>query len=145
MIGLGCGARSYTSCIHYSNEYAVSSKAVLGLIKEYINHDREQFSTVDYGYELNGEDQRRRFALLSLLNVDGIDRQEYQKRFRCHEYTQDVIGELPELMEPVVYGLAKIEKERVYLTELGIQCSDAIGPWLYSTKVQALMGEYVCL
>src|SRR5204863_8515685 len=32
MIGLGCGARSYTRSLHYSCEYAVASRAVAGIL-----------------------------------------------------------------------------------------------------------------
>ena len=32
MVGLGCGARSYTRSLHYSNEYAVNAGTTLNVL-----------------------------------------------------------------------------------------------------------------
>ncbi len=37
MVGLGCGARSYTPALHYSSEYAVGGSTINAIIGEYIN------------------------------------------------------------------------------------------------------------
>ena len=36
MVGLGCGARSYTDDLHYSNEYAVGGKGIREILQGYI-------------------------------------------------------------------------------------------------------------
>ncbi|GAB3857675.1 hypothetical protein GCM10027610_094340 [Dactylosporangium cerinum] len=36
MVGLGCGARSYTSALHYSFDYAVSVRQVRGILDDYL-------------------------------------------------------------------------------------------------------------
>ena len=36
MIGLGCGARSYTSGLHYSFDYAVDMHQIRGIIDDYV-------------------------------------------------------------------------------------------------------------
>jgi len=142
MVGLGSGARSYTSRVHYSTEYAVNSKAVLGIIHDFISRDAGQFSMADYGIELTEDDQRRRFVILSLLMAEGLSRVEYQNRF--DSTGNDVLDDLPELLDLAKNELATIDAERIQLTQAGIELSDAIGPWLYSARVQTAMEEYLC-
>lgn len=36
MVGLGCGARSYTRGLHYSLDYAVGPKGIKGIIADYL-------------------------------------------------------------------------------------------------------------
>ena len=142
MVGLGSGARSYTSRVHYSTEYAVNSKAVLGIIHDYLKRDKHQFSKVDYGIELKADDQKRRFVILSLLMVDGLSRKAYRQKFGDTE--NDVLDDLPELADLVVHSLATINQDRIVLTDAGIEWSDAIGPWLYSHRVHSAMEAYLC-
>lgn len=134
MVGLGCGARSYTRSLHYSQEWAVASRAVRGIIEAY--SAREDFGVVRHGFVLDEREQRRRYALLSLL-ADGVSFVEWQKRFGT-----EVLQDLPELghLEPA--GLAKRVGERLVLTAAGVERSDALGPWLFSTEVEALMQEW---
>ncbi|MFK7768153.1 MAG: STM4012 family radical SAM protein [Mariniblastus sp.] len=139
MIGLGSGARSYTQSLHYSSEYAVDSKAVLGIIHDYIRRDTSSFAFADYGFQLDEEDQRRRFAIMSLLPIEGLSRSEY-----LSEFGTEVLNDLPELNELPVHGLAVIDEQRIVLTPEGIEMSDAIGPWLYSQAVNERMESYEC-
>ena len=143
MVGLGSGARSYTNQLHYSTEYAVNSQAVLGIIHDFIARDARQFSNVDYGFELDEDDQRRRFVILSLLQVEGLCRESYQNRFG-HWVANDVLADIPELLDLAAQGMATIDEERIVLTDRGIEYSDAIGPWLYSQTVQSRMEAYEC-
>src|SRR5207248_1995861 len=96
MIGLGPGARSYTRTLHYSSEYAVSAQGVKSIIKGYVDRDPASFDLAAYGFELDGEDERRRFAILSLL-AEGINLAEYRARFGT-----DAFDDLPDLgaLEP---------------------------------------------
>ena len=60
MVGLGCGARSYTRALHYSTDYAVAASAVREVIADYAARDEATFAFADYGCELDDAEQRRR-------------------------------------------------------------------------------------
>ena len=137
MVGLGCGARSYTQSLHYSTEYAVRRDGVRSILLDYINRPAESFRSARYGYRLPLEDQHRRFVILSLLQVEGLSRNDFRHRF----YT-DVLELLPELRALESSGLAEIDSGRITLTPAGLERSDAIGPWLNSTAVASLMQDY---
>ena len=137
MVGIGCGARSYTRTLHYSTPYAVSPRNVADLIEQYAVRTTESFDWADYGFRLDAEDQKRRYALLSLLEHDGLAVTAYAARFGSHPLT-----DLPELQPLVELGLVNVSSDIFRLTERGMEQSDAIGPWLYSNKVRRLMEAY---
>jgi len=137
MVGLGCGARSYTRSLHYSTKYAVDQTAVRSILEEFVVRDTESFGFADYGFRLDGEDQRRRYVIISLLLCEGLNRRDYTERFGS-----DPLDDLPELTELERSGLATFSSDRIRLNEAGIERSDMIGPWLYSAKVRGLMGSY---
>ena len=140
MIGLGCGARSYTSELHYSTEYAVGRSGVRSILADYLKRDRDSFRTARHGFRLNEEDRRRRFVLQGLLQADGLDTAAYRARFDAA-----VADDLPELNDLFPRGLAEYHGGTLRLTAAGLERSDAVGPWLYSGKVRGLMGEYECV
>ena len=137
MVGLGCGARSYTRAMHYSSDYAVGATGVRAILADYVARPAEAFGFADYGYALDGEDQRRRYVIQSLLHQDGLAPAAYRARFG-----RDPAQDLPELAELVERGLAARTGARLRLTERGLERSDTIGPWLYSAKVRRLMAAY---
>jgi oxygen-independent coproporphyrinogen-3 oxidase len=137
MVGLGCGARSYTHALHYSSEYAVSAAGVRAILADYIARPAATFDLASYGFRLDPDDQRRRYVLQSLLLAEGLDLAAYRRRFGTEAYDH-----LPELHELVAHGQAVARPERLQLTPEGLARSDAIGPWLYSAKVRALMDAY---
>jgi oxygen-independent coproporphyrinogen-3 oxidase len=137
MVGLGCGARSYTRGLHYSGEYAVGASGVREIIAAYIARPDEAFDFADYGFMLDGEEQRRRFAIQSLLQIDGLDLAAYRARF-----DSEALDDLPELAWFEHRGLAIRENDRMRLTEAGLEMSDVIGPALYSERVRGLMEGY---
>ena len=130
MIGLGCGARSYTRSLHYSREYAVKSSAVAGILADYVRHSEADFGRVEFGIRLNADEQRRRWLIQSLLQASGLIRSHYVRRFG-----NDVLEDFPQLHSLVVRELAILSDERLQLTSTGLEWSDAIGPWLYSQAV----------
>jgi oxygen-independent coproporphyrinogen III oxidase len=135
MVGLGCGARSYTRSLHYSYDYAVDSKEVKNILNRYIaNHE---FESIDYGFELDLEEQKRRYLLLSLLSDEGLDMKAYRDRFSS--VATDDFQLLNTFQEE---GLITIANQTIYLTEGGLERSDAIGPMLFSDSVQTLMQQY---
>lgn len=137
MIGLGCGARSYTDTLHYSNEYAVGSREIRDILQAYIQTPSESFDYANYGFQLDAEDRRRRYILLSLLSDEGLNEAAYK-----HRFGSDVIADFPELSQLFSLNLAIANKQIVSLTETGIERSDVIGAWLFSDRVQQLMQTY---
>ena len=138
MIGLGCGARSYTRRHHYSSEYAVGASGVRAILEHYMQTPTETFGYATYGFQLDEEEQRRRYVLKSLLEEGELKLDAYQQRFGS-----EVLADLPELRQLLEEELARDEETVMMLTPAGIERSDAIGPWLYSERVKALMKGYV--
>lgn len=134
MIGLGCGARSYTDSLHYSYDYAVEAHEVRRILDDYMRRDAESFSRAEYGYELDREDQQRRFLILSLLQSNGLRRSGYAERFGS-----DVMDDFPSLAELSLRDMLLVEPDRLQLTAKGLQWSDWIGPWLNSARVRELI------
>jgi oxygen-independent coproporphyrinogen III oxidase len=137
MVGLGCGSRSYTHALHYSTEYAVSANGVGEILRAYLKRSSSDFSRVDYGFDLDGSEQRRRYVLKSLLHSAGLDLAAYRENFGA-----DAREDFPELRPLVDARLAECRGSRMTLTESGIERSDAIGPWLASAGVCERMGQF---
>ncbi|MFP2906108.1 STM4012 family radical SAM protein [Pyxidicoccus sp. 3LFB2] len=136
MVGLGCGARSYTGGVHYSSEYAVGSREVRSIIASYSERTEASFGEVGYGFRLDAAERKRRYMLLSLL-ADGVDLAAYRERFQS-----DALGDFPELAELEAHGLGRRVDGAFRLTEAGVERSDLIGPWLHSEGVREMMREY---
>ena len=133
MIGLGCGARSYTRAVHYSSEWAVGARGVRDIIDRWITRTDDEFAVADYGYVLDDAEQRRRWLILSLLSDEGLDLAAYRARFAAE----------PEpLAELVERGWAASDGTTLRLTPAGLARADMIGPWLYSDAVQQRMATY---
>lgn len=131
MIGLGCGARSYTTDVHYSREFAVGRTGVKDIIGDYITGGR--FDVATHGFVLSAEERMRRWVLQSLLHVDGLDPDVVVAHTGL-----DPRLELPRLAELVDLGLAEWQGSVLRLTAAGMELSDAIGPALYSPAVDEL-------
>lgn len=136
MVGLGCGARSYTSSLHYSFDYAVDAREVRGIIDDYVA--AEDFTRAEVGRAMDADESRRRHLLQSLLQADGLELASYRRRF----------GSLP--AEDFAAELAVFEARgwlaeapgRLALSAEGLAHSDAVGPMLFSPAVQAAMDAY---
>ncbi len=137
MVGLGCGARSYTQALHYSYDYAVNAKEIKHILAHYIDNTEQDFDTLNYGFELNREDQQRRFILLSLLSKEGLDLKAY-----CDRFHTDALTDVPKLSHFLELSLLQQNHHHLSLTELGLERSDAIGPSLFSDHVNTLMDTY---
>jgi len=137
MVGLGCGARSYTRCLHYSGEYAVGASGVREIVDGYVRKEPGEFAVADHGFELDGDEQRRRYLMQSLLNTEGLDLQRYEVRFGTA-----AVADFPELNVLEADGLLTLDGNRVALTAAGLERSDAIGPFLFSPAVQVRMRGY---
>jgi oxygen-independent coproporphyrinogen-3 oxidase len=137
MIGLGCGARSYTSTLHYSFDYAVDMRKIRTIIDDYTT--TEDFSRAVYGRKVDGDEARRRHLLQSLLQAQGLPVADYRRRFGTDPY-DDFPVELERLASRG--WLAEAGAGLVRLSAEGLAYSDAIGPEFFSPAVRAAMAEY---
>ncbi|MEV4253032.1 STM4012 family radical SAM protein [Spirillospora sp. NPDC049652] len=136
MVGLGCGARSYTSDLHYSFEYAVGATEVRAIIDDYVRAD--SFGTARVGFRLDDAERRRRHLVQSLLQASGLDRAAYRARFgtdAMDDFTRDLKGFADQ-------GWLDVRPDMLRLTPEGLAYSDAIGPALFSAEVRSLMDAY---
>jgi oxygen-independent coproporphyrinogen-3 oxidase len=137
MVGLGPGARSYTSSLHYSSEYAVGQPGILDIIERFNSRTDSERSAADYGAFLDIPEQKRRFVIKSLLRADGVSHTAYQDRFGS-----TIPEDFPALTELLELDLAVNSTSSLRLTDNGLSWSDTIGPWLYSEAVTSRMGSY---
>jgi oxygen-independent coproporphyrinogen-3 oxidase len=139
MIGLGCGARSYTAGLHYSFDYAVDMHQIRGIIDDYVSCDTPGFAHAEVGYRMDAHEARRRHLLQSLLQADGMPLADYRARFGSAP--ADDFG--PELERLAGRGwLTDADPTTLRLTPEGLAHSDAIGPELFSPAVRAAMAAY---
>ena len=137
MVGVGCGARSYTAELHYSTEYAVGKRGVHSILLDYINRDPSDFSAARHGFLLNEDEQQRRFIIQGILQADGLSRPAYLSRFG-----RDVLTDHACLQQLADWKCARITADAIQLTHQGLERSDAIGPWFYSQQVQQLSRQF---
>ena len=136
MIGLGCGARSYTRGVHYSSEWAVGARGVRDIIDRWIVKPDDAFAVADYGFVLDAAEQRRRWLILSLLSDEGLDLATYRARF-----ASDAAADFPELGALPPAHVVRTDAQ-LRLTPEGLAHADAIGPALFSADVRRRMAEY---
>ncbi|MFJ9824176.1 STM4012 family radical SAM protein [Streptomyces sp. NPDC101160] len=138
MIGLGCGARSYTSTLHYSFDYAVGMPEIRRIIDTYTG--TEDFSRAEVGRRVDAAEARRRHLLQSLLQAEGMPLDDYTARFGGSPF-EDFAGELARfekwgwLDTGAPAGLLRLSPE-------GLAHSDGLGPELFSPAVRAAMAAY---
>ncbi|WP_052852955.1 STM4012 family radical SAM protein [Streptomyces avicenniae] len=137
MIGLGCGARSYTSSLHYSFDYAVGMREVRGIIDAYVA--TSDFGRAVHGRAVTGDEARRRHLLQSLLQAGGFGPDAYRARFGSAPH-EDFPAELAAL---AARGwLDEGAADRLRLSPEGLAHSDAVGPMFFSPAVRAAMAAH---
>ncbi|MER6124627.1 STM4012 family radical SAM protein [Streptomyces sp. NPDC001795] len=140
MIGLGCGARSYTADLHYSFDYAVGMHEIRSIIDDYIGRPVTDFGHAEYGRPMDADEARRRHLLQSLLQAEGLQVADYRARFGSIP-TDDFGTELRcltdrgWLQDDALHTILRLTPE-------GLAHSDAIGPELFSPSVRAAMAAY---
>ncbi|MFH8366972.1 STM4012 family radical SAM protein [Streptomyces sp. NPDC018031] len=140
MIGLGCGARSYTSALHYSFDYAVDMREIRAIVDDYVSRPAADFARAEYGRWMDAGEARRRHLLQSLLQAEGLAVEEYRARFGtgpADDFPRELarfagFGWLDEAAGP---GHLRLSAE-------GLAHSDALGPELFSPAVRADMAAY---
>lgn len=134
MVGVGCGARSYTRGLHYSEPYDVGRAGVTQILRQYVEAPAASFAQARHGFVLDVQEQRRRYVIQSLLMWPGLAEPAYAARFGTQ-----VLEDLPQLSQLLSEGLAVREKGTICLTSEGMAYSDALGPWLNSPAVTERM------
>ncbi|MDV6373416.1 STM4012 family radical SAM protein [Deinococcus arenicola] len=137
MVGLGCGARSYTRHLHYSSEYAVGRVGVRDIIQDFVEQPAGAFGQITHGIHLSEDERRRRYTLQSLLHISGLSLSAYHQ-----EFGSDALADFPQLVTLPETDLARLQTGMLTLTPAGLEQSDVIGPWLYSPAVLALSEAY---
>jgi oxygen-independent coproporphyrinogen-3 oxidase len=140
MLGLGCGARSYTRRLHYGTRFAVTQAEIRAILHEWLAQDDASLSLAHHGCWLSEEEQRRRYVILSVLEAQGLSPAEYQARFGS-----DAWEDLPELNRLAERGWLILREGRLVLTERGLERADWVGPALYSSEVRTRLREFVRL
>jgi oxygen-independent coproporphyrinogen-3 oxidase len=138
MIGLGVGARSYTRTLHYSDDWAVGNDGIREIIASWITRTDAQLGEARYGFALDGDEQRRRWLIQSLLQIDGLSLPAYTQRF-ASDVLDDFRGELEQLL---THDLLAHAEQTLRPTARGLEWADAIAPWLYSAAVNAASREF---
>ncbi|MFD8156097.1 STM4012 family radical SAM protein [Streptomyces malaysiensis] len=140
MVGLGCGARSYTSALHYSFDYAVDMREIRGIVDDYVSRPAADFAHAEHGRPMTGDEARRRHLLQSVLQAEGMELAEYRARFGT-----DPAEDFPvELAGFAARGWLDPDAApgRLRLSPEGLAYSDALGPELFSSAVRAAMATY---
>lgn len=140
MVGLGCGARSYTSRLHYSFDYAVDMRTIRSIIDDYVAQPAASFGHANHGRWMDEDEARRRHLLQSLLQAGGMPLADYRQRFGtapdAHFASELALfaahGWLDESAGPEV----------LRLSAEGLAHSDVVGPVLFSPAVRAAMDAY---
>ncbi|MFJ4682246.1 STM4012 family radical SAM protein [Streptomyces sp. NPDC088789] len=140
MVGLGCGARSYTSGLHYSFDYAVDMHRIRGIIDAYTARSVDAFRHADFGWEMTPEEARRRHLLQSLLQAEGLRVADYTSRFGAAP-GDDFPTEL-ERFHDRGWLDGSTGPDLLRLSPEGLAHSDAVGPELFSAGVRDRMAAY---
>ena len=104
----------------------------MALVENYMQ--KNDYMSVDYGYLLSDEEQKRRYVIKHILFGQGILKKDYRQYFGG-EAEQDFAPIAKWLKE----GYAVSTKEHITLTEQGIALSDYLGPQLISEEVREKM------
>ncbi|MFF0273658.1 MULTISPECIES: STM4012 family radical SAM protein [unclassified Streptomyces] len=138
MIGLGCGARSYTSALHYSFDYAVEMREIRTIIDAYT--ETADFSRAEVGRWVDAGEARRRHLLQSLLQAEGMPVAGYEERFGSSPFA-DFPAEL-DRFEALGWLDGEAPAGLLRLSPEGLAHSDGLGPELFSPSVRAAMAAY---
>ncbi|MEU9778707.1 STM4012 family radical SAM protein [Streptomyces sp. NPDC047968] len=141
MVGLGCGARSYTPALHYSFDYAVDMRQIRAIVDDYVARPGRDFARAEYGRRMDDGEARRRHLLQSLLQAEGMAVADYRARFGTGPF-EDFPVELRRFAEAGWLAEGGAGEARLRLTPEGLAHSDAVGPALFSSAVRSAMVGY---
>jgi oxygen-independent coproporphyrinogen-3 oxidase len=139
LLGLGAGARSYSDRVHYGTEFAVRKSSTLAIIAGFVDHEHRPDAPVGLGFELDADEQRRRFCVLT-LSLGRLDSAAYERRF-----PDATLGDFAEELEALEHeGCVRRDGAGGFeLTRKGFKFSNVIGSLFTSPAVRALEDSYV--
>lgn len=137
MVGLGCGARSYTRQLHYATRFAVTQAGVRAILDDWMNLSDREFARATHGIWLTAEEQCRRFVILSLLQASGLCLADYLAAFGSSPW-----DDIPGLLTLQALEWLCEDAGKLHLTDAGIENSDVAGPLLYSHDVRQRLREF---
>ncbi|MEU5088950.1 STM4012 family radical SAM protein [Streptomyces sp. NPDC021356] len=138
MVGLGVGARSFTTDLHYTTDYAVAVPEVRRIIDDYIATPTDEFRRTQWSFRMDDDERRRMSVLSMLLEAEGLHTELYRGRF----------GSLPQDDFPAQFALLGergwLDRDGglLRLTPEGMAWADAIGPLFFSSRVNEAMSSY---
>ncbi|MFH7596908.1 STM4012 family radical SAM protein [Streptomyces racemochromogenes] len=138
MVGLGVGARSFTTGLHYTTDYAVAVPEVRRIIDDYIATPTERFRRAQWAFRMDEGERRRMYVLQHLLESTGLHPAAYEEVFATR-FEDDFGPQLATLLE------RRWLRERggaLALTLEGMAWSDAVGPMFFSDRVHENMRAY---
>lgn len=138
MIGLGVGARSFTTDLHYTTDYAVAVPEVRRIIDDYIATPTEQFERAQWAFRMDEGERRRMYVLQHLLESTGMRVADYEQRFATR-FEDDFASQLGALLER---NWLREKDGTLGLTLEGMAWADAVGPMFFSSKVRENMASY---
>lgn len=134
-ISLGCGGRSYVGNLHFCTPYALGQEGCLKRLSAYM--ETEDFLSVEHGYILSEEEQKRRYVIKHILFGNGLKKEEYREHFGG-EAEQD----FPQMQVWEKKGYVQYTDRHIQLTEEGMARSDVLGPQLISSAVRQRMESW---
>lgn len=138
MVGLGVGARSFTTDLHYTTDYAVAVPEVRRIIDDYIATPTEQFERAQWAFRMDGGERRRMYVLQHLLESTGMRPADYEQRFATR-FEDDFAPQLVALLEK---KWLRENDGTLGLTLEGMAWADAVGPMFFSSRVRDNMTSY---
>jgi oxygen-independent coproporphyrinogen-3 oxidase len=137
MVGLGAGARSYTTRLHYSTPWRMVARNIRGVTDDYVSRMRRGDTKVSYGFALDDDERQRRFVIQSLL-YDGLDTNAFRDEFgrdarEAFVYVWEALAD---------EDLIRDAGPRLRLTPRGVRHSDVVGQLFFSPPVSRLVSEY---
>ncbi|MFF1871224.1 STM4012 family radical SAM protein [Streptomyces sp. CB03911] len=139
MVGLGVGARSFTTDLHYTTDYAVAVPEVRRIIDDYIATPAEDFRRARWAFRMDDDERRRMYLLQTLLESGGTSVRHYRDRFGAapREHFPAQFAELSARGWTAEDGAGTLR-----LTREGMAWADAIGPLFFSARVNEAMDAY---
>ncbi|MFF5637161.1 STM4012 family radical SAM protein [Streptomyces sp. NPDC012825] len=138
MVGLGVGARSFTTDLHYTTDYAVAVPEVRRIIDDYIATPSDRFRRAQWAFRMDEDERRRMYVLQHLLESSGLDTAHYERRFGSR-FEDDFAPQLDTLLG---HNWLRDGGGVLLLTPEGMARADGIGPKFFSATVRENMSAY---
>ncbi|MFC9330028.1 STM4012 family radical SAM protein [Kitasatospora sp. NPDC057015] len=139
MVGLGVGARSFTTGLHYTTDYAVAVPEVRRIIDDYIATPTQDFRRAQWAFRMDEDERRRMYLLQTLLESAGTSVARYRERFGAtpREHFPAQFAELSARDWATEDATGTLR-----LTPEGMAWADAVGPLFFSARVNEAMAAY---